>query len=70
MAAPFVQGRLLETYLSVEIKTACAHCGQPLHITLDSELTYQVNNEGAEPLVFQPDVNWQEFTDPSIINAY
>jgi len=65
-----VQGQLLKTYLSVEIKTECAHCSQPLHITLDSELKYHVNNEGAEPLVFEPHVNWQEFTDPSIINAY
>jgi hypothetical protein len=27
-------------------------------------------SQGATPLVFQPDVNWAEFTEPNIIHAY
>ena len=70
MAAPFVQGRLRKEHLSVSIRTECAHCAQPMHITLDSELRYSVNEEGAEPLVFEPHINWETFTEPNIIHAY
>jgi hypothetical protein len=41
-----------------------------MHITVDSELRYRVNEEGAEPLVFQPYINWETFTEPNIIHAY
>ncbi len=70
MAAPFVQGRLREEYLSVTIKTECAHCAQPMEITLDSELKYQIIKGGAEPLVFEPHVNWDTFTGSNIIDAF
>ena len=70
MATPFVQGRLRNELLSVEIRTQCAHCGQPLQITLDSNLRYQVHNEGAQPLVFEPHVEWVTFTEPNIIHAF
>lgn len=70
MATPFVQGRLRNQPLSVEIRTECAHCAQPLHITLDSSLRYHVHNEGAQPLVFEPHVEWATFTEPNIIHAF
>jgi hypothetical protein len=41
-----------------------------MHITVDSELKYSVNEEGAELLVFEPHINWQTFTEPNIIHAY
>jgi hypothetical protein len=41
-----------------------------MHITLDSELRYSVNEKGAEPLVFEPHINWETFTEPNIIHAY
>jgi hypothetical protein len=70
MAAPFVQGQLREKHLSVTIVTACAHCAQPMQIEVDSELRYRVKDEEAEPLVFQPLIDWQTFTEPNIIDAY
>jgi hypothetical protein len=54
----------------VGITTQCAHCGRPLHIEMDSKLKYQVTDEGAEPLVFLPDINWATFGEPNIIDAY
>jgi hypothetical protein len=66
---PFVQGRLRNKLLSVAVRTECAHCAQPLHITVDSELRYSVE-EDAEPLVFEPHINWETFTEPNIIHAY
>ena len=42
-----------------------------MRIELDSELKYRVaDDEGAEPLVFSPHVNWTGFTEPNIIDAY
>ncbi len=70
MAAPFVQGRLQGAPLSVTIHTACAHCDQPLHITVDSALRYQVAEAEAAPLVFEPRLHWDTFTEPNIIQAY
>lgn len=72
IATPFVQGGLRKEPLSFEIETECAHCGQPLHLTIDSDLRYQVPeaDEGAEPLVFQPLIDWATFTEPNIIDAF
>jgi hypothetical protein len=65
-----VQGRLREEYLSFAIETSCAHCGQPIHIEMDSELKYRVVEEGAAPLVHVPMVDLHKLEDPSIIDAF
>lgn len=70
MVAPFVQGRLLEQDLSVTIDTECAHCGRSLRLTVESELGYEVHSDGAEPLVFEPHVDWGALTEPNIIGFY
>ena len=70
MAAPFVQGRLREEHLSVEIETECAHCGWPMRMTLDSELVHQLHEGGEQPLVFEPQVEWDTFAESNIIDAY
>jgi hypothetical protein len=41
-----------------------------MHITVDSELKYRVEEEGAQPLIFEPHVNWETFTGPNIIDVY
>jgi hypothetical protein len=65
-----VQGRLRNERLSVAIETECAHCAQPMHITLDSEMHYRVEEAGAAPLVFEPHIDWETFVEPNIIHAY
>ncbi|HYK86705.1 MAG TPA: hypothetical protein VEV19_15150 [Ktedonobacteraceae bacterium] len=65
-----MQGHLRHESLSVEIATACADCGQPLHITLDSELRWSIQEQDATPYVFMPDIDWNHFTEPTIIDAY
>jgi hypothetical protein len=39
---------------------------------IDSDLRYQVSEAeaGAEPLVFQPLIDWATFTEPNIIDAF
>jgi hypothetical protein len=70
MATPFVQGQLRGEDLSFTIETSCAHCGQPIHIEMDSELNYSVVKEGAVPLIYVPMVDFCKLEDPSIIDAF
>jgi hypothetical protein len=65
-----VQGRLRKEPLTIVISSTCAQSGQPVHIKIDSDLRYSVEEELANPLVFEPEVDWQDFTEPNIINTY
>jgi hypothetical protein len=65
-----VQGQLKKEYLSVVIETECRHCGQALHINLDSSMKVSVQENGADPLVFMPDVDWSNFSEPNITHTY
>jgi hypothetical protein len=70
IAAPFVQGKLRNEYLAVNIQTECAHCKQPIELEVDSELNCKVITPGADPVVFAPMVNFDRLKDPSIIDAF
>jgi len=39
-------------------------------ITIDSDMKFSVLDKGAEPLVFMPQVDWETFAEPNIIDAY
>jgi len=73
-----VQGRLRNENLTVTISTRCAYSGEPLQIELDSQLKYRVQPQAAgqiagqlaRPMVFMPQVDWEAFRDPNIIDAY
>ncbi|GIK41142.1 MAG: hypothetical protein BroJett011_49750 [Chloroflexota bacterium] len=52
------------------INTVCGHCARPLQIVMDSELRFRITEPEAEPLVFEPQINWETFTEPNIIHAY
>ena len=56
--------------MSVEIQTRCAHCGWAIQLTVDNELHYQVQTDGADPLVFEPELDWRTFSEPNIIHSY
>ncbi len=65
-----MQGQLRQEKLSFLIETECAHCGKPIRIEMDSELNYKVLDEGADPLVFAPSVDFGKLKDPSIIDGF
>jgi hypothetical protein len=65
-----VQGHLRNEQLFVKIDAACAHCGQPVHITLDSDLYWDLEESAAQPLVFEPEVDWAHFTGANITADY
>jgi len=56
--------------LSVAITTECAHCGDPIHLDIDSELNSRVMEEGAKPLVFVPLLDLAKLQDASIIDGF
>ncbi len=65
-----MQGRLRREKLTVRIDSECGHCGRPLRMTVDQDLGWTVGSEGAEPLLFEPSVDWETFTGPDIIEVY
>ena len=70
MATPFVQGRLREEKLEVDVVTECARTGRELRLLIDSDLNCEVSSPGAEPYLFEPHIDWQSFSAPSIIHDY
>jgi hypothetical protein len=67
---PFVQGQLRGEPLEFVIRSSCAQSGRPLEIEIGSDLRYHVVQEGAEPRVFVPQVDFDKLDDPSIIDAF
>jgi hypothetical protein len=65
-----VQGRIRNQALTVGIESECAHCARPLHLTVDSELRFQLRDQTAAPLVFSPQVDWSTFEEPNITHAF
>ena len=65
-----MQGRLREGHLTVTIETVCAHSSRSMTIAVDSDMKYSVSEDEAEPLVFMPQVDWETFAEPNIIDAY
>jgi hypothetical protein len=41
-----------------------------MHIEVDDQLEYRVREEGADPIVFIPKVDFQALEDPSIIDSF
>jgi len=41
-----------------------------MRIEIDGGLNFKVQEGGREALIFEPDVNWTEFSEPNIIDGY
>lgn len=65
-----MQGRLRNEHLTVTVRTECAHCKDPMELTIDSDLNFSVKEEGCDPMIFVPDVDLLKLKDESIINAF
>ena len=67
---PFVQGQLLGEPLSVNVTAACAHCGEPINLEIDSEARTRVVETSANPITFIPDVDFSTLPDKCITDAF
>jgi hypothetical protein len=65
-----VQGQLRREKLTVQIDTECGHCHASLHLEVDSDLNYRVQEAEAAPLLFVPMMNLRKLKAPSIIDAF
>jgi hypothetical protein len=65
-----VQGRLRDEELSFEIDTECACCGEPMHLTMRSDLTYDLGDQAASPMYFIPLVDFSKLREPSIVDVF
>jgi hypothetical protein len=65
-----VQGQLRKEYVSIEVETKCSHCGHSIHFSIDSNMQVSIRELDANPLVFMPDVDWDHFTEQTIIDSY
>ena len=70
MATPFVQGKLRNEPLIVQIETECAHCSRPMEIEIDSHLRYKVRDERCQPVIFVPDIDFFKLKEDSIIDSF
>lgn len=52
------------------IETECGHCQRPLCLRVDSAMKFEVESEGAAPVIFVPMVNFARLNEPSIIDAF
>jgi len=41
-----------------------------MRIDVASDLSYRVPNRGAQPILFEPEVDWLTFAEPNIIHGY
>ena len=56
--------------MAVTFRTECAHCARPLSLRVDSDLSYEIAERGAAPLVFVPHVNFATLKAPNIIDDF
>ncbi len=65
-----MQGQLRNAPLEVEINSACANSDNAIKVVIDSDLNYRILTGSPSLLVFEPDVDWNRFQEPNILNGY
>ena len=61
---------MTDRFTKATIETSCGHCGQPMRLTVDSEMQYEAELAGSKPMFFEPQIDWPTFTEPNIVHAY
>ncbi|NCF67713.1 MAG: hypothetical protein GWP61_17245 [Chloroflexi bacterium] len=65
-----MQGQLRNEALDFIIASKCSQSGRTIHIEMDGELNYRVQESDAEPMLSVPMVDIGSLKDPSIIDAF
>jgi len=66
---PFVQGQLLQRYLTFELRSSCWATGDAVDIDFDSDMSYTVRSDN-DPRLFVPLVDIPNLDEPSIVDAF
>jgi hypothetical protein len=65
-----VEGCLRNEAVSAVLLTSCARSRRPITIEVDGLGDHRVREEGASPLLFEPDVDWERFQKAHIIDDF
>jgi hypothetical protein len=65
-----VQGQLRQEYLEIDIASECGHCGKRISLRVDSEMDASLDEADPSMLIFFPQIAWDTFEEPTIIDAY
>ena len=65
-----MQGRLRGEEVSISVVSECAHCKQPMHMKIDSDMNWSSQDSSCSPIIFVPDVDFRALREPNIINAF
>jgi hypothetical protein len=65
-----VQGHLRQEPVTIRVETACAHCGEPMHLEIDQEMKCRCLEGGPAPIIFVPEVDLNRLKQPHIIEAF
>lgn len=65
-----MQGCLRNEPLAATIRTSCARSGRELTLLVSSEGDVEVREKGASPLLFEPEIDWERFEKPNILDDF
>ncbi len=65
-----MQGHLRSEPVSITVETECEHCSEPLTLEIDNDMNVQIEQVGADPMVFIPDVQVFDVEAPSIVDDF
>jgi hypothetical protein len=52
------------------IETRCARTGRTLTLEVSGDGDVAVRERGATPLLFEPEIDWERFTKPHILDDF
>jgi hypothetical protein len=56
--------------VAATIRTRCARSGRELTLLVSSEGDVEVREKGASPLLFEPEIDWERFEKPNILDDF
>jgi hypothetical protein len=65
-----VQGCLRNEPIGATLRTRCARTGRELTLDVSSEGDVNVREKDASPLLFEPEIDWERFEKPHIIDDF
>jgi hypothetical protein len=65
-----VQGCLRNEPIAATLRTRCARTGRGLTLDVDVEGDVSVREKEASPLLFEPEIDWERFEKPHILDDF